>query len=115
MDELLEELLEKLKDHAKEMEETLEVYKKFPDSKELGRNLLDKKIEDGILKGLGNANMYQLEQMLTSYRWRYYAEPNTFSKPSEQVKKKIEKEILRKSREQKLKRVLYGKNDPQTS
>ncbi len=45
---------------------------------DVGTALIHKNIEDGILRNLGNANSYQLEQLIMGkgYKFKYYPELN---------------------------------------
>jgi len=97
--EELKEMLEKLSDSIKEMSEVVEVSKKYPKNKDVFGLLLDKKIEDGIIDNLHNANEYQLKRMKDWY-WKYYKEDKIFShKPEERVVNRIDRAIINNKRE----------------
>ncbi len=101
----LKKLLEKLSEQIKEMTEVVEISKKFPKC-DINDMILQKRIEDGFLKNLHNANEKQLIFMRDSYRWSYYREDKSFGKPEKRVENTINQMILIKKREQKFKRIM---------
>jgi hypothetical protein len=104
--EELKEMLEKLSTSIKEMSETIEVSKKYPDNKDISGLLLQKRIEDGLIKNLHNASQEQLEKMKNGY-WRYYKDDEMFShKPEKKIENYINELIVKKKREKKIERIL---------
>lgn len=63
MNDDLKEALDKLCNSLDEFELTLSLLDKYEDLKVVSKKLLYKKIEDGILSNLHNAQIYQLEKL----------------------------------------------------
>lgn len=94
-----EDLLVELEKQVKILEKNYDILKR---SKEIGKSFFEtelaKKIEDGMIKNISNAKMYQLEKLSEGfYRTSYYEQ--------DYFKKIVDIEILRKKREQKLNRI----------
>jgi len=109
----LKEMLEKLSNSMEEMKEVAKVTEKYPNEKDIFRLLLDKKIEDGMMKNLHNASEEQLKRLVPDcdcgqcgYYWRYYKEDVMFShNPEPRIKNLINEIIKNKKRERKLRRI----------
>jgi len=95
-----------------EMSEYVEASKKYPDNKDVSRLVLDKRIEDGIIKNLPNASEKQLIRMRDDFYWRYYKEDVKFSyKPEKCIENRINELIIAKKREKKLERILKDESN----
>jgi hypothetical protein len=96
----LEEMLEKLSNSLKEMSEVVEVSQKYPQHKDVYGLVLDKRIEDGLIKNLHNASEEQLKIMKNSFHWKYYKEEE------KKIENRINELIVNKKRSKKLERIL---------
>ncbi len=92
----IKEIIKKLKNAYKEMELITEISKKYG-VEEVGKTLLQKKIEDGIITKLHTANLHQLEMMKDSYIFKYY--------DKKVINKIIKKTIIQVTRKNKLERI----------
>jgi len=73
----MKELIEQLKKSCDDLELISELTLKYKDIKVVGEMLFYKKLEEGILNKLMNANVHQLEIMKNSYKFRYYKDEYT--------------------------------------
>jgi 3-dehydroquinate dehydratase len=90
----------KLESVIKTLEEMTEVLNKSVSSKEhVSSVMLSKKIEDGLLDNIHNANESQLNNIISNYRFRYYTEYNT-------DKDLLKSEITKRLRDNKLNKIL---------
>jgi hypothetical protein len=90
----------KLESMIKTLEEMTEVLDKSVSSKEhVSSIMLSKKIEDGLLDNIHNANESQLDHMISNYRFRYYTDYNT-------DKDLLKSEIVKRLRDIKLNKIL---------
>lgn len=70
--EELEKSLEKLCDSMQEFKFILELLDKYKKPEIVAQQLLQKKIEDGLLANLHNANSYQIKRLKNAMYFRYY-------------------------------------------
>lgn len=93
-------LSDKLKSMIKSLEEMTDILNKSVDTNEhVSRVNLSKRIEDGILDNIHNADNHQLNHILNSYQFRYYTD---FNKNKELLKSEITKRL----RDNKLNKIL---------
>lgn len=84
-------LSDKLKSMIKSLEEMTDILNKSVDTNEhVSRVNLSKRIEDGILDNIHNADNHQLNHILNSYQFRYYTD---FNKNKELLKREINKRL----------------------
>jgi len=96
----MSELESKLSSMIESLEELNKVLSKSKSNREdLSMTMLYKNIEDGILDKIHDANQHQLNVMMNSYRFKYYAEFNT-------DKELLRNEIQKRLRENKLEKLL---------
>jgi hypothetical protein len=96
----MNEFNNKLESMIKTLEEMTEVLDKSVSSKEhVSSVMLSKKIEDGLLDNIHNANESQLNHMISNYRFRYYTDYNT-------DKDLLKSEIVKRLRDIKLNKIL---------
>jgi hypothetical protein len=95
----MEELIERLKKTCEDLELISELTLKYRDNRVVAQKLLYKKIEDGILSNLHNANEDQLRILRNDYRFMYYGKEIT--------DKLIDSAILKNLRRDKLKRIKW--------
>jgi len=96
----MNEFNNKLESMIKTLEEMTEVLDKSVSSKEhVSSIMLSKKIEDGLLDNIHNANESQLNHMISNYRFRYYTDYNT-------DKDLLKSEIVKRLRDIKLNKIL---------
>jgi hypothetical protein len=96
----MNEFNNKLESMIKTLEEMTEVLDKSVSSKEhVSSIMLSKKIEDGLLDNIHNANESQLDHMISNYRFRYYTDYNT-------DKDLLKSEIVKRLRDIKLNKIL---------
>jgi hypothetical protein len=96
----MNEFNNKLESMIKTLEEMTEVLDKSVSSKEhVTSIMLSKKIEDGLLDNIHNANESQLNHMIFNYRFRYYTDYNT-------DKDLLKSEITKRLRDNKLKHLI---------
>lgn len=95
---LTKELSSKMKKLSSDLVAINNLFNRNYRKSEMGEMLMYKQIEDGILNNLHKANKFQINQIKTGYmKWRYYTQ--------EYVNNYIEVELLRITREKKLKRI----------
>jgi 3-dehydroquinate dehydratase len=95
----MNELESKLSSMIESLDELTKVLNKSKSNKEdVSMTVLYKKIEDGILDKIHNANQHQLNMMMNSYRFKYYTEFNT-------DKELLRNEIQKRLRDKKLKEL----------
>lgn len=73
----MDELIEKLKKSGEELQLITELTLKYKDNKIVSEMLFYKKLEDGILSKLSTANIFQLNMLKNSYKFKYYDEKMT--------------------------------------
>jgi hypothetical protein len=96
----MNEFNNKLESMVKTLEEMTEVLDKSVSSREhVSGLMLSKKIEDGILDNIHNANESQLNHMISNYRFRYYTDYNI-------DKDLLKSEITKRLRDNKLKQLI---------
>ena len=96
----MNEINNKLESMIKTLEEMTEVLDKSVSSKEhVSSIMLSKKIEDGLLDNIHNANESQLDHIISNYRFRYYTDYNT-------DKDLLKSEIVKRLRDIKLNKIL---------
>jgi len=94
----MEELINGLKKACEELELITEVSKRCQgDASRISEMLLWKKVEDGYIANFHKANLFQLNLMKTSYRFRYYKD--------EDMRKLIDAAIVKVTRRQKLEKI----------
>lgn len=91
----MEELIKKLKESCEQLQLISELTEKYKKTDIVCEKLLHKKIEDGILSNLGNANIYQLKMLKSSYRFKYYGNEITDKLIDIQIKKTTRKDKLK--------------------
>ena len=102
----IKEQLKKLSGTLNEMQEYVEVNKRYPDG-DINKMVFEKRVEDGIIKNFHNASEEQLIIMRDSFYWEYYKGDERFShKPEKRVENMINELIIKKKRQKKLERVL---------
>lgn len=95
----MNELESKLSSMIESLDELTKVLNKSKSNKEdVSMTVLYKKIEDGILDKIHDANQHQLNMMMNSYRFKYYTEFNT-------DKELLRNEIQKRLRDNKLKEL----------
>lgn len=92
LEKKLENLIEKVND-LKDLSE-----RSKSERKDITTMSLHKKIEDGVLDNIHNANKSQLINFLKNYRFQYYTEYND--------KELLKNEVNRRLRDNKLKQLL---------
>jgi hypothetical protein len=96
----MNELESKLSSMIDTLEELNKVLSKSKSNREdVSMTMLYKNIEDGILDKIHDANQYQLNHMINSYRFKYYIDFNT-------DKELLRNEIQKRLRENKLQKIL---------
>lgn len=86
-----DKLSDKLKSMIKSLEEMTDILNKSVDTNDhVSRVNLFKRIEDGILDNIHNADNHQLNHILNSYQFRYYTD---FNKNKELLKREINKRL----------------------
>ena len=96
----MNELESKLTSMIESLDELTKVLNKSKSNKEdISMTMLYKKIEDGIFDIIHNANQYQLNMIMNSYRFKFYTEFNT-------DKELLRSEIQKRLRENKLQKIL---------
>jgi hypothetical protein len=94
----MEDLIKKLEKACEELELITELTEKYKDNKIVAEKLFYKKVEDGLLANLHNANLHQLNMMKNSYKFYYYNDKNI-------TNKLIDTQIVKTTRKEKLKKI----------
>jgi hypothetical protein len=99
----MNEINNKLESMVKTLEEMTEVLDKSVSSREhVSGLMLSKKIEDGILDNIHNANESQLNHMIFNFRFRYYTYYTDYNTDKDLLKS----EIIKRLRDNKLKQLI---------
>jgi hypothetical protein len=94
----MEEIVKDLEKACEELELLTEVTKRaHGDASRITELLLYKKIEDGYISNFHKANLYQLNLMKSSFRFRYYKD--------EVMRNLIDAAIVKVTRREKLKKI----------
>lgn len=90
----MEETLKKLEEQINELNELTKFIDKYGDPQITSEKLFYKRLEDGILSNISEANVDQLNMMKRSYRFKFYSE--------EYIDNLVKGELLKRSRRDKL-------------